>query len=315
MKEIMFSIAIPAFKKRYLAEAIDSVLHQSYSNFELVVVDDCSPENLVEVVGQFDDSRVHYHRNQTNCGAINVVDNWNICLNYCNGDYVICMGDDDRLLPHCLEEYSKLIRMFPEYHVYHGWTEIIDEQSNIVSVQEPRPLQESVYSMIWNRWKGRKQYIGDFLYERKALIAGGGFFYLPVAWGSDDVSSYIAAKEKGIINSQIPIFQYRQSTLTITNSGYYKEKCDAIISEQGWMHSFLTDKPTDRIDLVYYNMITMFIDNHYEKKLLNTMKYDIRQNSFKQFWFWLWNCADYSIGRKKLFKSLCLSFCNFLFNK
>ncbi len=104
-----FSITIPAYKKRYLAEAIESVIRQSYNDFELIIVDDCSPEDLYSIVQSFSDSRIKYFRNQTNCGAIDVVDNWNICLSYCTGDFVICMGDDDRLLPNCLEEYLELI--------------------------------------------------------------------------------------------------------------------------------------------------------------------------------------------------------------
>lgn len=92
-----FSITIPAFKRAFLHEAIESCLAQTYEDFELIIVDDASPEDLKSVVDQFDDKRIRFYRNEKNCGALNVVDNWNKCLAYAKGDYVICMGDDEQL--------------------------------------------------------------------------------------------------------------------------------------------------------------------------------------------------------------------------
>ena len=105
-----FSITIPAYKSQFLEKAIASVVAQTFKNWELIIVDDCSPEHLYQIVEPFQkDNRIHYYRNEKNCGAENVVDNWNICLSHATGDYIICMGDDDCLLPWCLEEYQKLL--------------------------------------------------------------------------------------------------------------------------------------------------------------------------------------------------------------
>ena len=113
-----FSIIIPAFKKTFLDEAIQSVCTQTYQDWELIIVDDCSPENLYAIVEPYlKDQRIRYYRNEKNCGAVDVVDNWNICFSYCKGDYVICMGDDDRLLPCCLAEYKTLIEKYPGLNV------------------------------------------------------------------------------------------------------------------------------------------------------------------------------------------------------
>ena len=171
-----FSITIPAYKARFLDEAIKSVIAQTYQDWQLVIVDDCSPEDLKGIVEPYlADSRVEYYRNEKNCGAVDVVDNWNICLSHCTGDYVICMGDDDRLLPCCLAELSKTIDMYPELNVYHLQTEIIDESGKIIETLEERPEQEDVLSLMTKRWEGRKQYIGDFCYSRKHLNAFGGY--------------------------------------------------------------------------------------------------------------------------------------------
>ena len=128
--EYFYSILIPAFKAKYLSATINSCLCQSYSNFEIIIVDDASPEDILGVVKSFNDERIHYYRNKANCGAVNVVDNWNICLDYANGDYVICMGDDDLLASCCLEDYNSIINKYPGLNVYHTRTLLIDDSSN-----------------------------------------------------------------------------------------------------------------------------------------------------------------------------------------
>ena len=176
-----FSVTIPTSKSRFLKEAIESVFGQTYADWELIIVDDCSPEPLKEIVEPFlSDRRISYYRNEKNCGAVNVVDNWNICLSHCTGDYVICMGDDDRLLPNCLEIYKKLIERYPTLNVYHTRTEIINEKGDVIDVQEERPEWESVLSLIWNRWDHRnKQFIGDFCYATDYLKHAEGYYQLP----------------------------------------------------------------------------------------------------------------------------------------
>jgi len=239
-----FSVNIPAYKSQYLCEAIQSVVSQTWQDWELVIVDDCSPEDLASIVKPFlSDNRIHYYRNNKNCGAIEVVDNWNIGLSYCTGDYVICMGDDDRLLPCCLEEYQKLIEKHPHLNVYHTRTEIINEKGQVTATQEERPEWESVLSLIWNRWDHRnKQYIGDFCYDTQYLRQAGGYHKLPLAWGSDDITAAKAAKEQGIANTQAFGFQYRENSRTISSSPVHARlKIEATMTQYHWYGELLKE--------------------------------------------------------------------------
>jgi glycosyltransferase involved in cell wall biosynthesis len=239
-----FTITIPSFKSRYLDEAIRSVVSQTYADWELIIVDDCSPEDIKSVVAPYlSDKRIRYYRNERNCGSVNVVDNWNICLGYATGDYVICIGDDDRLLPCCLEEYKLLIEKYPGLNVYHARTEIIDENGELKNIQEQRPQWESALSLIWNRWDHRnRQYIGDFCYGREYLVEAGGYYKLPLAWGSDDITAVLAAREKGIANTQAFCFQYRENSHTITSSTTNaKIKIEACLMQYEWYNNFLDE--------------------------------------------------------------------------
>lgn len=285
-----FSILIPAYKRQYLKECIESILEQTYTDFEVIIVNDASPEDLDSILNSFSDKRIQYYINDKNCGAVNVVDNWNICLKYAQGEYVICMGDDDRLLPNCLEEYNRLIARHPHLGIYHAWTEIIDENSNIIKMQEARPEREGVYSMMWGRWLNRIQYIGDFLFDRKLLLANGGFFKIPLACASDDISSYIAAQKNGIANTQIPIFQYRINSQTISKTGNTKVKLEAIALEEMWYKQFLAIEPTNinRIENIYRKMLLENLPKIFIKKRIRTISLDMAYNGLTQV-FKYWN--------------------------
>lgn len=289
-----FSIIIPAYKAAYLKECIESILAQTYTDFELIIVNDASPEDLTSIVHSFDDSRIRYYINEKNCGAINVVDNWNKCLNYATGDYIICMGDDDKLLPTCLEEYKKLTERYPNLGVYHAWTQIIDEKSDIVRMQETRPEIESVYSMMWGRWSGRIQFIGDFLFDRKRLLKNGGFYKLPLAWASDDITAYIAAQNTGIANMQVPGFQYRVNSLTISNNGNAKIKLMAINLEGEWYEHFLksNNHKLDDVNETFRKMLLERVYNIINKKKVVTIAQDLSING-------LYNICFYYKKRKK----------------
>lgn len=71
----LVSIAIPAYKERYLAEAIDSALGQDYTNIELIIVNDHSPSDLKSIVKKYNDKRIKYYENKRNLGKRSIVNN------------------------------------------------------------------------------------------------------------------------------------------------------------------------------------------------------------------------------------------------
>ena len=297
-----FSITIPAYKQKYLYEAIESCLVQSYKDFELIVVDDASPEDLKSIVDMFSDSRIHYFRNKKNCGAINVVDNWNICIGYASGDYVICMGDDDKLLPNCLEEYAKLISKYKGVGLLHGWTEIINEKSEIIKLTTHRCEFESSLSLMWHRSHAYElQFIGDFCFERDWLIQNGGFFKLPYAWGSDDISSFIAASKTGVANTQIPVFQYRVNSQTISNTGNADCKIKAIALEYNWKNEFLIHKSNSDNDELYRKELLDELAGSYQKKCGLTIASDLKKKSIFRLFYWISVRKKFRLEIKTLF--------------
>ena len=305
---MFFTIAIPAYKSKYLRECIDSILAQTYIEFELIIVNDASPENLDSIISSYSDKRIRYYKNKINSGAINVVDNWNKCLEYALGDYIICMGDDDRLLPTCLQEYANLIHDYPGLGAYHAWTEIIDENGDFFNIQPPRPIHEGAFSLCWNRWNGRGlQFIGDFCFETQKLRNDGGFYKLPMAWASDDITAVRAARYKGIANTQAICFQYRMNRQSITSTGSFKVKMEATLGENEWYKSFVgTEKPLNPTEKKYQELIIRNLDIHFRDKLKNQMSSDMKGNPFHLL-YWIKNRGRFGLSTLRVLDAFMLA--------
>lgn len=103
----MVSVVIPTYKRaRLIPQAIKSVLQQTYQNFEIIVVDDCSPDDTREVVTAIADQRVRYLRHDTNKG---LPAGRNTGIDAARGKYTAFLDDDDEWHPEKLEIQLKAI--------------------------------------------------------------------------------------------------------------------------------------------------------------------------------------------------------------
>ena len=102
MKPPQITVAMPVYNgEGYVHLAIQSVLNQTYPDFELLIVDNCSTDQTLEVVRTFSDQRIRLHINPTNLG---MVGNWNKSIELATGEYIKFLSHDDLLDSTCLEE-------------------------------------------------------------------------------------------------------------------------------------------------------------------------------------------------------------------
>lgn len=301
---IKFSIGIPAYKASFLDECILSIINQTYKDFELIIVNDASPENLDVIISKYNDERIKYYKNEKNYGAENVIDNWNKCLSYASGEYFILMGDDDKLTSTYLEEFDKLIKINHGFNVYHCRSVIIDENSKPNTLTQSWPEHESVIENMWHRINGwRTQFISDFVYRTSFLIENKGFFKNKLAWASDDITAYIAMMENGIIHTNKTLLQYRRSAINITSSGSVELKLEAVINEFKWYKDFiLSYKSNVDSDFILQKTIELKLLKLEKKKKIETIAYSGFFNGksfFRNFIFWCDRRKKYNISTKE----------------
>jgi len=171
------SICIPTYNYgQFIADTIESVLAQSYVDYELIVVDNCSSDNTRDIVSAYmaKDRRIRYYCNESNIG---MVGNWNRCLQYTRGDYVKILCADDLLDPTCIERSMEFFDRYPNASLVTCIRQIVDEQL--------KPMADVAYADSTNIESGRSVirrcfFEGNLIGEPTAVMfrrkdAGRGF--------------------------------------------------------------------------------------------------------------------------------------------
>lgn len=113
---MMFSILVPTRNRlQYLKQTIETALRQDDPDWEMIVSDNDSAEDVEGHVRSVNDARVKYIRTQS---FVPVTENWNLALNHSSGDYVIMLGDDDGLMPGALSALRTQIEAHSPAGIY-----------------------------------------------------------------------------------------------------------------------------------------------------------------------------------------------------
>jgi glycosyltransferase involved in cell wall biosynthesis len=128
----LVSVIIPTYNRAStLKEAIDSVLRQTYKNFELLILDDSSTDDTSDVVADFKDSRIKYIRHHCNVG---LVANWTYGVKWAKGIFFSILGDDDKYKPEFLGRRIEAFSKMPELVAATGSFECCDEYGKRIRV-------------------------------------------------------------------------------------------------------------------------------------------------------------------------------------
>lgn len=214
MKDLqpLVSVSIPAYKKKYLAPAIQSVLNQSYQNFELIIVNDKSPEDIDSVVKQFKDERIRYYTNETNLGGANPALNWNKCLSYAKGTFFALLCDDDLYETNFLETMLNLSEEYPQTNVFRARANFINADGKEINRYASAPNWESWEDYLWHVCRNyRSQTISEWMFRKSAMEKSGGYALLPLAWYADYLSIFRFAQQGGIASTSSILVHFRLS--------------------------------------------------------------------------------------------------------
>lgn len=137
MKKV--SVIIPVYKaEQYIADTVRSVLNQTYQNFELLIVDDGSPDRSIEICQQFDDPRIKIIR-QNNQGVSAARNNG---IRQAQGEYIAFLDADDIWLPEKLEKHVNHLESSPQVGVSFSRSAFIDTQGKPLGIYQISKLRE-----------------------------------------------------------------------------------------------------------------------------------------------------------------------------
>lgn len=125
----LVSIITPSYNTaRFIAETINCVLAQTYTNWEMIIVDDCSTDDTDAVVGSFSDPRIRYLKNEKNSGA---AVSRNRALREAKGKWIAFLDSDDLWEPDKLEKQIAFMERNQYHFSYTNYREIDDDGDSL----------------------------------------------------------------------------------------------------------------------------------------------------------------------------------------
>lgn len=230
------SVIMPVYNgERYLCEAIDSVLAQTFGDFELLIINDGSTDRSMEVVDGYNDSRMQLIQNSEGKGVVGAR---NTGIAHAVGDYIAMMDCDDVSFPTRLEEQVGFLDRNPDFGMVGAWAEAIDEDSrSIGTLMEYNAPPEAIPSLLlFNNY-----FIQSAVLIRKSALPEGNYLiYL-----AEDYDLWVRIAERSRVwNLQEVLLKYRvhASSTSFRNSTDMKNCVNEILSNQ---LALIDIKPTE----------------------------------------------------------------------
>lgn len=269
-----YTFLLPAFKGKYLDEMLKSIKAQTYTDFKVLISDDCSPENLKSICEPYlCDPRFSYRRNEENMGLNHLVEHWQMLVDMCETDFFIMAGDDDIYDKEFLTEIDALTKKYPNTDLFRGRVAKINEEGRVLQ-------KERIYEEYWNQHYFYRIYFNpmfmfseaNYAYRTDAFKKRGGYVDFPLAWFSD-CATHLQMADNGVANTPNITFYSRASTINVTGDDSKElatKKIEATFQFVEWIKKFhveLGEYPEE-----CYLMRYALYDCKYEIKV-NILKY------------------------------------------
>lgn len=171
------SVCIPTYNNaNFLQQAVESVLGQSYQDFEIVIVDNCSTDQtsiLVEDLQKDNDGRIRFYKNDQNIG---LTGNFNKCLKYAEGENIKFLCSDDVLLPECLEKMVAVLDANQSVTLVCSGRLIVNEADEKLGFKQFPSVDDIIRGRnVITRCLFGKNYIGEptaVMFRKKDLTGG-----------------------------------------------------------------------------------------------------------------------------------------------
>lgn len=209
----MVSVIMPAYNgEKFVHQAIESVIMQTYENWELIIIDDGSTDNTVKIIEQFEDKRIRFYKNNVNMG---IAYSRNRALYLSKGAYIALLDDDDMYVKDKLRLQVEYLDDHKNIDILGGKCQWIDEKNQVLS-SPSQVLYESddirALSLFFNPfWNGEIMF-------RKKIYEYYKFFYKNGMYGMEDYHFWVRyLKYCKATNLNQVIFLHRQTSGTETN--------------------------------------------------------------------------------------------------
>lgn len=208
----LVSIITPSYNTaKYIGQTIESVLNQTYTNWEMIIVDDCSTDNTEEIVLQYKDDRIKFFKNQKNLGAAL---SRNFALQLAKGDWIAFLDSDDLWDKKKLEKQIGFMKKNKYLFSYTNYREI-NEHNVVINSRISGPKKINKLKMYQYCWPGCLTVI----YNAKQI----GLIQIENLKKNNDYAIWLKViKKSDCILLNETLASYRKRDDSISNQSYYK---------------------------------------------------------------------------------------------
>ena len=135
MDQKLISVIMSVYNgEKYLVQAIDSILNQTYQNFEFIIIDDCSTDNSSHILQEYakKDSRIKIIKKEKNIGIKGFIENLNLGISIAKGKYIARMDQDDVSLPERFQKQVIFLENNPKISMVGAQIDFINEKNEII---------------------------------------------------------------------------------------------------------------------------------------------------------------------------------------
>lgn len=223
----LVSIVMPAYNaEKYIGEAIESVLQQTYTNIELIIVEDCSTDGTLDVIKHYEDNRIILERNLMNRG---IAFSTNRGIELSKGKYIALLDDDDMATIDRIELQVSYLEENEEIDILGGWTETIDGFGNHLGYYpEPRNNPKYIKALLLFTWW---EFANGTTMIRKKFWENSGLQYEDNCYGLQDLRFFMKASKVGTISAVHNLLLYKRehgNNESDYRHGRYAKERDAI---------------------------------------------------------------------------------------
>ena len=173
---MLVSIGTPTYNRAngYLKYALESALNQTYKNIEIIISDNCSPDNTEELVRSYNDERIRYVKHAK---PLHPIDNFNYCVEMAKGDYFLMLHDDDMIDPDFIETCITAAQGRTDYGMIRTGMRRIDEDGNVLNERTnlAAGLKTKEFYKSWIEDGKTPMHLCCTLFNTKGLREVGGF--------------------------------------------------------------------------------------------------------------------------------------------
>jgi len=168
MNKVTFSVLMPVYNgERFLREAIRSVLNQTFTDFEFLIIDDGSTDKSEEIIHSYTDPRIRYYKNSENLGISKTL---NKGIDLATAEYIARMDSDDICYPDRLQKQYDFIQANPDGAFFTCYAREITEQNEFISISRYNP-QHYFHSITFSCWI----YHPTMVYRKDAVVCIGKY--------------------------------------------------------------------------------------------------------------------------------------------